>query len=264
MGKAPWIRGAQAAAALRHRMTLGFAPINPWQLAEQAGAAVARRDFGDEGGDGLYVWDGDRGLIVVNSSLRSSRARFTVAHELGHHEMHRYDTDHLVIADWDVSNDDEDQEKEANAFAANLLAPDEALAEHLGDRAGPDITADDVVELMGSLGLSYQALVYRLFNANLISASHRNNLHAAGDVERRVEAAGFDEDQIFPAGPELPARLTDRSLSLYRDHVISGERLAELLGMGVSEAEAFAEQRGMPQSDELDPDEEALAELVGS
>lgn len=75
------------------------------------------------------LYAGDR-LIVVNGSHARVRQRFSIAHELGHlHMGHEdIDIDHGIEAIF--GDDDEsyekvqgDLEKEANAFAAELLMP---------------------------------------------------------------------------------------------------------------------------------------------
>lgn len=82
--------------------------------------------------DGRIVFGKQRSIITVNSGLQfEGRRRFTIAHELGHHEMHR---DSLEIhgenestLSWydDKVNTSKNgiQETEANEFASELLMP---------------------------------------------------------------------------------------------------------------------------------------------
>lgn len=115
-------------------------------------------------------------FIVINASSRPSRQRFTAAHELAHHEMHRFETDHLLLADQDIFASHDDKEVEANAFAAYFLAPDEGIRQRVGGDTGESISQDMVVELMGVFGLSYDAMAYRLLNAGLINRPERDAL----------------------------------------------------------------------------------------
>ncbi len=52
------MQGERAARALRHELGLGIAPIDIWDVLRRRGVHVAVRDFGDQAGDGLYLWKG--------------------------------------------------------------------------------------------------------------------------------------------------------------------------------------------------------------
>jgi Zn-dependent peptidase ImmA (M78 family) len=100
--------------------------VDPLQIARDLGVFVYFADFhGDEQNISGY-FDCVSGTIYVNRKENARRMMFTVAHELGHKVLHE---------EWAKSNDysalmrdsfysaDEPHEKEANAFAANLLVP---------------------------------------------------------------------------------------------------------------------------------------------
>lgn len=69
--------------------------------------------------DGCLAIDGDVSLIVVNSRLPLSRARFTVAHEYAHWVLHRRFRPSFCC-DRGVS---EPMEHQADGLAAELLMP---------------------------------------------------------------------------------------------------------------------------------------------
>jgi Zn-dependent peptidase ImmA (M78 family) len=256
------VRGTQAAQALRFREELGFGPVDIWQLLERLEIPTALHEFGSDGGDGLYLWEDGEPFIVVNASARASRQRFTAAHELGHHEMHRFGTDQLLIADEDISHSNDSREVEANAFAAYLLAPDEAIRRVVGDRSGEQITQDLVVDLMGIFGLSYEAIPWRLLNAGVVNHAQRTALAENPKVEERLRRAGLDEETIFKPPARLPRSHLNDALRLYEDHVVSPDRLAELLDMTLPDALAFAERRDVHPAKELPVDEEAVDALL--
>lgn len=259
----PYVRGKQAAQALRLREQLGFDAVDIWKLLESLEIPVALREFGEDAGDGLYLWEGGNPFILVNTSKRASRQRFTAAHELGHHEMHRFDHDRLVIEDQNIfATGDQPEEVEANAFAAYLLAPDEAIRRSLGDRAGEQITPDVVIELMGIFGLSYDATTWRLVNADAISRAQRDMLAENPRVEERLLRAGLDEATIVAQPAPLPRAHTEAALRLYEDHVFTPERLSELLDMTPEDAVAYAESRGFVPAPELPIDDEAVDDLL--
>ncbi len=95
-------------------------------------------------------------------------------------------------------------------------------------------------------GLSYEATVNRLNLAGVVNQPNRKRLleEGEGQIERLVREAGFDEEAIFPFGPDLPAELVDGALALYRDAVISADRLGDILGLAPEQAVAVAGERG--------------------
>jgi Zn-dependent peptidase ImmA (M78 family) len=256
------VRGEQAARAVRQREQIGFDAVDIWQLLDSIGVPVALHEFGDSTGDGLYLWESEEPLIVVNASCRPSRQRFTAAHELGHHEMHRFGHPHLIIADQNIYGSEDEREQEANAFAAYLLAPDEAIRRAVGAAHGSQITADQVVELMGRFGLSYEATTWRLVNTGVITRAERDVLAANASVEARQRRLNVREDGMFMPQSELPRAHVNAALRLYEDHVVSADRLAELLDMAPDKAIAFAQQRGVCPDPELPVDDDTVGALA--
>lgn len=100
------------------------APINVDQLAEKCGIAVHEDSI--QGFLGLWFQVRDREGIILAEGLTRRRRRFTLAHELGHACLpaHR-NSRALKCLDRDLTEADVDRgpETEANAFAAELLAP---------------------------------------------------------------------------------------------------------------------------------------------
>lgn len=104
-------------------------------------------------------YDDGTKTIYVNRNISAARTRFTIAHELGHYLMHKdyiKSEKYKVLMrrnDWSI-NDKPDVEKEADAFAANLLVPLEIL-EKYRDKA-------TVPQLKDLFGISEEMLGYRL------------------------------------------------------------------------------------------------------
>ena len=70
----------------------------------------------------------DQWMLLYNDAMNSpGRVRFTQAHEIGHYILHRFDRDSFQCTDAsnmrNVSNDDQDLEKQADEFASYLLMP---------------------------------------------------------------------------------------------------------------------------------------------
>jgi Zn-dependent peptidase ImmA (M78 family) len=110
----------------------------------------------------------------VNKNHALSRKRFTIAHELGHLLLHTKSEVHLDQAivkmrDARTSAGVDDEEMEANRFAAELLMPRSFLEADL-EALGP-IYADDeraIAKLARQYRVSPQAMAIRLSTLNLV------------------------------------------------------------------------------------------------
>ena len=82
------------------------------------------------GAEARIAMAGERAIITISTAVRDPRRRrFSVAHELGHLEMHRTEGGLAVcvsadIDDWQSQRADAGREQEANQFAAALLLPE--------------------------------------------------------------------------------------------------------------------------------------------
>lgn len=145
-------------------------PVEVDDIARGEGAIIRCVPLGDDVSGFLYQ-ENDKVIIGVNSSHPKERQRFTVAHELGHLLLKHSDPVHVDRATGAVKFRDrvsetgrEDDEVEANAFAAELLMPSGLLVRHLrgsADTANPD---DFVENLAKDFKVSVQAMTIRLGN----------------------------------------------------------------------------------------------------
>jgi Zn-dependent peptidase ImmA (M78 family) len=134
------------------------------------GAQVRYSPFNDDLSGMIYIKDGVP-IIGVNSLHHPHRQRFTIAHELGHLELHRemitsevhVDKDFPVLMrDPKSARGTEKVEIEANQFAAELLMP-EALIKQALESEPFDIDDDrPIEELAKKFRVSRQALEYRI------------------------------------------------------------------------------------------------------
>lgn len=257
----PHVEGENAALALRQRRDLGDAPLNIWNLIRDLGVIVWRHDFGPDAGDGMYIRKGGRSLILVNSERRASRQRFTAAHELGHHELHRHGQENFAVGDMDVLQTGKaPAEVAANSFAATLMAPSRAVLASLDGKRGTKVGPEEIVALMGRFGLSYESSCRRACNSGAITVAGARRLLKEPAVEYLVAQAGIDEEAGFPPGPELPPSFAANVDKLWRHHAIDEQRHAEMLRAAPEQAAVRREQL---DRDELpDIDEAAAAALL--
>ena len=77
---------------------------------------------------------GNRAIITISSSVEDPhRRRFSIAHELGHLEMHRHHSSVVLctgqdIDDWEKQRAGTSLEREASEFASALLLPERFFA----------------------------------------------------------------------------------------------------------------------------------------
>lgn len=101
----------EIARLVRRNWRLPLGPVqNLIGSIESAGGIVVRGSFGTRKLDAISQWlPGERPLFFVNGEAPGDRLRWTLAHEIGHIAMHTLHS--------------EDQEREADEFAAEFLMP---------------------------------------------------------------------------------------------------------------------------------------------
>jgi len=118
------------------------------------------------------LWrDGTGAMAWVNGAQALERQRFTVAHELGHvccrHAQTTIDTAATISA---TASDP--REVQANAFAAELLAPRAGVRDTIRGEPG----LDDLVRLAARFGISTIAALYRCRTLGLVRADRARRL----------------------------------------------------------------------------------------
>lgn len=157
------------------------------------------------------------GQIVVRAKDSLRRRRYTVAHELGHflNERHRPTSEY----GFDCTADDmsaprrrgrrQQQEREANTFAIEVLTPRRLLARHL--KAAAEL--DHALEVAQRFGVSREAAVRRYVSL------HSECLAAVFSRDGRIRY--IDKADEFPrtlvwTGDPLPASIGLQGTSLTR------------------------------------------------
>lgn len=131
------------------------------------------------------------GLMWVNGRHAAVRMRFTVAHELGHHCCgHPAPTLDTVA---DLSAPGTPHEVQANAFAAELLAPEPAVVAMVEGRP----TLEDVVRVAVRFGISCASARFRLVTLGLASPARAEAL--AGEQDEGLHHPLLDRHGREPA-----------------------------------------------------------------
>lgn len=164
----PFVRAQQ----LLVRLGFQSVPTPVEKIAKAPGAQVRFSPFDEELSGMVYIKDGVP-IIGVNSLHHPNRQRFTIAHELGHLELHRQMITSSVHVDKNFpapmrdpksATGTEQIEIQANQFAAELLMPRTLIDQAL---AGKQFDIDDdgpIEELAKKFRVSKQALEYRIRN----------------------------------------------------------------------------------------------------
>jgi len=182
---------------------------------------------------GAAITDREFPFIFIESGQPRTRAIFTLAHELGH-VLARDGSPCTVERDVSDGVPLDDREGLANAFAASVLMPEAEVREMLesGGR-----TARTVATMIVRFGVSFESLVWRLYNLRLIDSTSRDGLHAAGwgrlmqdmsDPDGRL-AAQLIWIRRTPVEPHPPYLLCARLWTGFLQGVTSIRPLAGLL-----------------------------------
>tara|TARA_R110000787_G_scaffold251197_2_gene356694 strand:+ start:221 stop:727 length:507 start_codon:yes stop_codon:yes gene_type:complete len=142
-------------------------PVPVERIAKARGIRIQYAPLDEELSGMAFVKDGIS-VIGVNAIHHPNRQRFTIAHELAHHLLHRDHLEGQVHVDKTILKRDilahsgtDRIEVDANAFAAELLMPEDMIAQAI--EGGLDI-ADDVklAAIAKRFRVSTAALQFRL------------------------------------------------------------------------------------------------------
>ena len=186
------------------------------ELLDTLGVVVVVRDVGTAGQDAFSTWPkGGVPIIVVNTGLPIDRMRFSLAHELGHVLMH-------VMPN-------EDQERQANQFASELLMPTGEIREDLAGLTTAQFTR--LSELKTKWRVSIGALVQRAHYEEIISDRQFKEFRI------RMARMGWDKTEPVELHPERP-RLLAHVVELRRE--LLGEKDDALACTALMTPAAFA------------------------
>lgn len=138
----------------------------------------------DDGISGmLRIREREISVNAAEGMLWPRRRRFTIAHEVGHWQLHKDDIADLVVtrtheyvpaARSKAKTPEEIREREANRFAAELLMPEDRI------HAAVDVHGVDVVAQAERFNVSALSMAWRLFNYGYITRRPQR-----GDYEGR-------------------------------------------------------------------------------
>jgi Zn-dependent peptidase ImmA (M78 family)/transcriptional regulator with XRE-family HTH domain len=249
------------AAARATRAALGLTEDEPIRdicgLLDSAGVKVFPLEVASDGFFGLSVGSSDGGpAVVVNTWERISVERwiFSAAHELGHLLLHLDDYGK------DAEEEEDAQEREADAFAAELLMPDAVFRREWADTYGLPLI-DRVIKVKRIFRVSYRTVLYRLapdyrgWAPNIWAHFYSDYKRARGQWLSKTDEPALTHNELTTAAPEVlrgrePDHLSagdfreDRLAGLVRRAIEAGEislgRGAEILGISLKDMRALS------------------------
>jgi Zn-dependent peptidase ImmA (M78 family) len=171
--KPDYDRARQTALALLERHNISSAPVPVERIAKALGVRVEYAPLDGDLSGLAHIKDG-LPIVGVNALHSATRQRFTLAHELGHVQLHQPELEAAVHVDRGSLRRDalaaagvDPSEIEANAFAAELLMPKHLLEAALAGRT-VDLEDDKAVEALAKrFRVSEAAMRFRLEAAYL-------------------------------------------------------------------------------------------------
>ena len=128
LSKPDYRRAEREAISLLNQCGIVEPPVNPIRIAQDVlNTPVRFATFRPEESERISgFYDSEDNAIVVNREEFPLRQTFTIAHEMGHkvlHEEWARSSDYQVLLRNPKDQNRDFREKEADAFAANLLMP---------------------------------------------------------------------------------------------------------------------------------------------
>jgi Zn-dependent peptidase ImmA (M78 family)/transcriptional regulator with XRE-family HTH domain len=210
-----------AAEECRRIWGLGVGPIsNVIGLLETNGVVVCRYEMTDEKIDAFSFWNGPQPFIFMASDKDSAvRARFDIAHELGHLILHRW------VGPDELENPKSLKliETEANRFAGALLLPRKSFPNEVYTTR-----LDAFIELKKRWKVAIQAMVYRCKNLGIFDEFQVTNLYKQISFRKWRTREPLD-DQIQFEQPKLLKRAIEALVSGGKkmgDEIVADVRLS--------------------------------------
>lgn len=132
-GRPNYSKAQREAQRILEDMAIVSPPINPVQIARSLGVEVIFVTFSEESRGVSGFFDCEENSIFVNEEEVPLRQTFTVAHELGHSVLHRdwaKSAEYQVLWRDPTKQHQDFREREANAFAAELLMPRQLMDQY--------------------------------------------------------------------------------------------------------------------------------------
>lgn len=204
----------EVARAVRAYWRLPMGPVgNMMRVLENAGAVIVRADLYSPRISAISISvPGSPPLFVLNEGMSADRERFTLAHEAAHVTMH------------DMPVKPADAEREADAFAAEMLMPASEIRHELHS-----LTMARAAQLKLKWKTAMSAIIRRARDLNQIDEPRYKSLNVQISQRgwRKIEPVELEREE-----PSLIAQI----VAIHHDqHGYSTKELAHMTGLYESE-----------------------------
>lgn len=127
-------------------------PIDLKKLLKRYDLSLKSATFKRPGISGAF--DRDARTIYINTNEPYTRQMFTIAHELGHYFLHSHLAEDIIYREKNETKN-RPEETEADAFAAELLMPEDTIRLYWP-------IAESIQQLADIFGVSFSAMSVRL------------------------------------------------------------------------------------------------------
>lgn len=211
----------------------GFQDI--FEAAGKMGYRVIRYPIGSDGLLGFALIKDTEKIIFSNSSVILSREIFSIAHEIGHHKLHLSE-EMTIIKDNDF-NDRDENETEANYFAACLLMPREKvnafIRAELDDKNIDKFTGLDIGRIQTEFNVSYDMVLIRLKSLGVLDDNTIDKLKLEKiekTISRLLNVIGGNIDLCKPTeAKKVPVDYLEWVISNYNEKLIPINSLEKVL-----------------------------------
>lgn len=240
----------------------GYGFKNIFEAISKIGYKVIRYPIGEESFLGFaLVKEGDK-IIFSNSSLILAREIFSVAHEIGHHELHLSEDGLSIIKDDNFENRDQ-FEIEANYFAACLLMPREKVQKfirlELSDKEIDKWNGLDIAKIQTEFSVSYDMVLIRLKELGILTINMRRKLtleKIENKISRLLGAINGDIDLCRKTNvKKVPAEYLEWVISNYTEKLIpigSLEKSLRYVDLSAEDLDDLSEEEEGEDDDTLD------------
>lgn len=215
---------------------------NIFEAAEKIGYRVIRYPIGSDSFLGFALIKDTERIIFSNSSSILSREIFSIAHEIGHQELHLSEQGKTIILDKDFTEKGENEtekesEIEANYFAACLLMPLEKVIKFIRlelKEKNIDIwNGLDIARIQTAFNVSYDMVLVRLKELNILNDSILENLKLEKmekTTTKLLNAINGKADLCRASeAKKVPAQYLEWVISNYNDKLIPVKSLEATL-----------------------------------
>lgn len=227
------------AYALREKCKVSrYGIIDLFKECERLGYKLLRYPLGEDADLGFVMKRDNDMAIFTNTCSRLAREIFTLAHEIGHVELHMENAISFVDDTITISGRSTDEkEQEANYFASCLLMPEDEVDKFLDleiiDFRENGLSVMNIARIMSEFNVSFEMALNRLENLGKIDNYERirldneRNQTRVGNLLRSV--GGNSRLNEASREIEIPHEYIEYAIYNYNHNAIPLETLEKVL-----------------------------------